>query len=83
MFLQGIFYFTLNMLIEYNFFISLKPTKNIEKLGLPGCAEEDDDVARERERILNKERWLKNKKGMSVAGKYRDSKHSTEGKRAR
>lgn len=54
MFIQGIVYFTLNILIQYNFFIHFKPESDLSKLDLPSSnSKEDDDVARERLRILN------------------------------
>jgi hypothetical protein len=61
---QGCLYYTVNMLIQYNFFVRFKPTKDLSKLRLPEVIEkEDDDVMNERERILSNEVSLKmNKK---------------------
>lgn len=52
---QGIVYFSLNLLIEYKFFVRFKPKSNVSKLNLPKIVDEDEDVAHERRRILNKE----------------------------
>lgn len=52
MFVQGIVYFTLNLLIEYKFFFRFKPSDK----NLPNEDElepEDDDVVNERNRVLN------------------------------
>jgi len=51
---QGFVYYTLNMLIEYRFFVRFRPTNNLKKLGLPELADEDEDVVAERQRILGK-----------------------------
>ena len=56
MFVQGCFYFTLNLLIEYKFFIRIMPSEDLpnelpsEKADVPY---EDDDVANERKRIMS------------------------------
>lgn len=70
--IQGVVFFTLNLFIEYDFFIRMGPTKQIEKLDLPKYEEEDDDVVMERERILSNELMYKNqKKANSAEAKYR------------
>jgi ATP-binding cassette subfamily A (ABC1) protein 1 len=53
---HGIAYFALNLLIQYKFFIRFKPTNDLEKLKLPPQTDIDDDVANERNRILNNEK---------------------------
>ncbi len=54
LFCQGCVYYTLNMLIEYKFFIRFKPTNDLKKLGLPSLNDQDEDVVAERDRILRK-----------------------------
>jgi ATP-binding cassette subfamily A (ABC1) protein 1 len=49
---QGVVYFTINMLIEYKFFIRIKPAK-VPKLELKATTN-DEDVENERKRILEK-----------------------------
>jgi ATP-binding cassette subfamily A (ABC1) protein 1 len=49
---QGCVFFTINMLLQYKFFIRFKPTNNLAKLNLPIVDNEDDDVVMERKRIL-------------------------------
>jgi ABC-type multidrug transport system fused ATPase/permease subunit len=57
MFFQGIVYFILNLLIQYKFFIRIKPTQDINDLSLPRTAaadqdqDIDDDVLNEKQRI--------------------------------
>lgn len=53
--IQGVFFFTLNMLIEYKFFIRFASVNDISKLKLPKYDDEDSDVADERKRILTNE----------------------------
>lgn len=50
--IQGCVYFSLNLLIQYRFFVYFKPVKDITKLKLPTIENEDEDVASERKRIL-------------------------------
>ena len=45
--IQGVIFFTLNMLIEYKFFIRFKSVNNISKLKLPKYDDEDSDVIAE------------------------------------
>ena len=52
LFVQGIVYFCLNMLIQYKFFIRFKPSNNIKNQSLRQLTIEDDDVLKEKERIL-------------------------------
>ena len=52
---QGCVYFTINLLIQYKFFVHIKPTKNVKDLNLPQIENEDDDVLREKNRILESE----------------------------
>lgn len=73
--LQGVFYFTLNLFIEYDFFIRVRPTKRIEKLDLPKYEEEDDDVVIERQRILSNEFMYKTQKKAAEV-KYRRAAES-------
>lgn len=51
MFLQGIFYNILNLLIQYQFFIVPKPIKNVDKMLLPRKTNQDDDVLAESLRL--------------------------------
>jgi ATP-binding cassette subfamily A (ABC1) protein 1 len=48
---QGLVFFSLNLLIEYNFFVRFKPTKQLPEYTEP--RNEDDDVRAERMRICN------------------------------
>ena len=82
--LQGIVYFTLNMLIQYRFFIRFKPTNNLSKLDLPKVDTDDDDVANERERVLNNEenfkinkKFLRQRKKLN-AGKFMNEENNLE-----
>jgi len=50
---QGIVYFTLNLLIEYKFFIRFKPKETLNETDELGEEKEDDDVINERNRVLN------------------------------
>lgn len=52
MFVQGCMYFTLNLLIQYRFFVRIKPTKDVDNLNLMRATDEDDDVAAERRRVI-------------------------------
>jgi len=54
MFLQGCVYFTLNLLIEYKFFVRIMPKEDLSELPLDKSELEDDDVANERVRIMSK-----------------------------
>jgi ATP-binding cassette, subfamily A (ABC1), member 1 len=51
MFLQGIFYNILNLLIQYQFFIKPKPIKNVDNILLPRKTNQDDDVLAENLRL--------------------------------
>lgn len=53
--IQGVLFYTINLLIEYKFFIRFKPISDLRKLYLPQLEDEDDDVVSERHRILNQE----------------------------
>jgi ATP-binding cassette subfamily A (ABC1) protein 1 len=57
MFLQGIFYFTVNLLIEYNFFIKPKPRNTLDPMVADDVIfhEQDVDVLNEKERVMSKE----------------------------
>lgn len=50
MFCQGIVYFTINLLIEYKFFIRFKPKETLNSIK---NETDDDDVINERNRVLN------------------------------
>lgn len=63
--IQGFFFFALNLLIEYKFFIRFKPSNDMKKLNLPEDDNEDDDVVAERERILKYDSILKASKKQS------------------
>lgn len=54
MFLQGCLFNLMSLVLEYDFFIQIKPRKSMEDLNLPEASHEDDDVSSERKRILNK-----------------------------
>ena len=56
---QGVFYFSLNLLIQYEFFIRFKPTSDVSKLKLDDNEEEDEDVKNERMRVLRNEQIVK------------------------
>nr|UOU03308.1 ATP-binding cassette subfamily A1-like 1 [Brachionus rubens] len=80
--IQGVAYFTLNLLIQYKFFVRFKPEKNLENLKLPDEQEsEDEDVRIERNRILEniKNSKYKNKKRFKrirkILGKDEDIKN--------
>ena len=60
--IQGVIFFCVNLLIQYNLFIRFKPTKNLEKLNLPKKENEDEDVVAERTRLLNITNIKKKKK---------------------
>ena len=60
--IQGVFYYILNMLIQYKFFIRIKPTKNIRSLNLPKIKNEDNDVLTEKERILKSQKQIEGEK---------------------
>ena len=53
MFLQGCVYFSLNILIQYNFFIRFKPEDDIKNLNSQNNELEDEDVVNEKNRIKN------------------------------
>jgi ATP-binding cassette subfamily A (ABC1) protein 1 len=84
--IQGIAFFSLNMLIQYKFFIRFKPVQDITKLKLPSpsllengnrdAEEEDDDVKSERTRILNNEQILKKEKNKQKKGIIKKLKFS-------
>jgi ATP-binding cassette subfamily A (ABC1) protein 1 len=58
--IQGCVYFTFNLLVQYKFFVRVRPTKNVDKLNLPGPSGiEDDDVVVERKRVLANEAYAK------------------------
>jgi ATP-binding cassette subfamily A (ABC1) protein 1 len=68
--IQGVVFFLFNLLLQYQFFVRFKPTNDIGKLKLPVSEHVDDDVARERERILSLEaRKRMLKKGGGNGGK--------------
>ncbi|XP_067103215.1 phospholipid-transporting ATPase ABCA1b [Osmerus mordax] len=48
---EGAVFFIITVLIQYRFFIKAKPTSTLTKLGPIG--EEDEDVARERQRVVH------------------------------
>jgi ABC-type multidrug transport system fused ATPase/permease subunit len=50
---QGVVFFIFNLLLQYKFFIRIKPTKNFDSLNLPESVNEDSDVAEEKQRILS------------------------------
>ncbi len=53
---QGLVFFTINLLIEYNFFIRFKPTDSLlASYSEAHMDEDDDDVKTERDRIINNE----------------------------
>lgn len=58
---QGAVYFCLNLLIQYEFFIRFRPTADVSKLKLGGDDNdyEDDDVRKERERVLRNQELAK------------------------
>jgi ATP-binding cassette subfamily A (ABC1) protein 1 len=56
---QGCIYFTVNMLIQYKFFIRVRPAKNLNKLNLPPLGIEDDDVLNEKKRVLANDAYIK------------------------
>jgi hypothetical protein len=62
LFIQGIVYFVFNLLLQYKFFVSLKPSD------VPKCIEqsahEDEDVRNERQRILEKVKFSPEKKSI-------------------
>ena len=51
--IQGVVFFIFNLLVQYKFFIRIKPTKNFSSLNLPESVNEDSDVVEEKKRILS------------------------------
>lgn len=75
---QGAVYFTINLLIQYNFFIHFKPTSDVSKLSLGKDDEdEDDDVRNERIRVLKNEEQSKRSMFDGVKAKFNAFKHKT------
>ena len=74
--IQGVVYFSLNILIQYNFFIRFKPIKNLEKLNLPKVEYQDEDVSAERLRILNDLNTTKKKKYGNLKLSKKDNESS-------
>ena len=71
---QGVAYFILNLLIQYKFFVRIKPTQNVSKLKLPQNEQEDDDVLAEKKRILNNDRQGKQAKKNNAGLFHRGNK---------
>ena len=55
MFLQGLFYNILNILVQYKFFIRDKPKDSVVNLNLPKKTDEDEDVHYEHSRLIDEE----------------------------
>jgi ATP-binding cassette subfamily A (ABC1) protein 1 len=57
MFLQGVFYFTLNLLIEYDFLCKRKPRNTLEHIVADDVIfyDQDEDVLLEKERVMSNE----------------------------
>jgi ATP-binding cassette, subfamily A (ABC1), member 1 len=70
MFCQGVAYFTLNILLQYRFFVRIKPIQNISKLRFPNAVaarnntsrDEDEDVLAEKKRVLENRKLSKQQK---------------------
>lgn len=78
---QGTVYFTLNLLIQYEFFIRFKPTSDVSKLKLDEDLDEDDDVRNERMRVLRNEERGKSAAGgfgAKVRSKFTNKKNSVD-----
>ena len=52
--IQGVVFFVFNLLVQYKFFIRIKPTQDVNNLNLPSSKNEDSDVLIEKNRILSK-----------------------------
>jgi ATP-binding cassette subfamily A (ABC1) protein 1 len=59
---QGVVFFVFNLLIQYKFFIRIKPTQNVSSLNLPLSKNEDSDVLEEKNRMLSKNDLTKSSK---------------------
>ena len=82
---QGIVYFCLNMLIQYKFFIRFKPSSDIKNQSLHQVTVEDDDVLKEKERILRnnsnfkyENKFIRKIKNISSKSKNASKDNSTE-----
>nr|QNH67856.1 ATP-binding cassette transporter subfamily A member 1-like protein X2 [Brachionus rotundiformis] len=78
MFIQGICYFTLIILIEYNFFVKYKPDMDASKYCVDDEKLEDGDVLEEKNRVLEKDSQIECVKLINLCKEYKNFMKSKE-----